>query len=133
MPSSPYSIFFLYDKIRVSKLLLQTAVLLHTLPDQYLGESMSFNHIYRAYGSFEGMLHAVFSSAGFRFFLHRTLIQEPLPCFFKKELFPLALQVTNKHISVFGMVRYTSNQEPLWIIVRGLDVFPDEKDLSPLA
>jgi hypothetical protein len=87
---------------------------------------MLFNCTHRAYGSFEGMLHAVFSSAGFHFFLHRTSIQEPLPCFFKKQLFPLALQATNQHISVLGIVKYTSNHHPLWIVVQNLQISPDE-------
>ena len=112
--------------MRVPKLFLQTAVLLHTLLSQHLGENMLFRHTHRAYGSFEGMLHAIFSSAGFRFFLYRTPVQEPLPCFFKKELFPLALQATNQHISVLGIVRYTSDHDPLWIAVQNLQISPDK-------
>lgn len=85
---------------------------------------MSVDHTYRVYGSFEGVLHTVFSPAGFRFFLHRTLVQESLPCFFKKELFSLALQATDKHILVSGVIRYTSNHDPLWIVAQNLEIFP---------
>lgn len=83
----------------------------------------------KAYGTIEGKLQVISERQGLNFVVYDSLTDKPIKCYFDDDIMNEVIGAFGKRISVYGMIRYRKDGEPISIEVEELEVFPNKEDL----